>query len=175
MVDMSQREYQMKRTPAFALGFILVASSVGLLTYASAQKPSPGIYYDYPIVPGTAEWAALETHAEMVAAVQVPDDVLKKMTTEELVVAVLENPLAPSIFAYYTHGSGYDSGYRILCDDLNCFRELDSRADASEELAKVINDLRSSVENLEDYDDPVNFRRWIGETILGCMQGDELI
>ncbi|MDR1067596.1 MAG: hypothetical protein LBL35_09260 [Clostridiales bacterium] len=146
---------------------------LGFMVNASSQTPaSQKTYYEYPIIPDAEEWGELETHAEMVAAVQVPNDVLKKMTTEELAVTVLENPLAPLIFAYYTYESGYDDGYGILCKDLNCFRELDSRIDASDKLSKVINDWRSSVENSEDYNSPVNFKRWVGETILGCMQDD---
>jgi hypothetical protein len=161
----------MKRILSVFLGVLLMLSLCsGFTVNANAQTPTPQTYYEYPTVPGTAEWGEFETHAEMVAAVQVPDDLLKKMTTEELVVTVLENPLAPLIFAYHTYESGYGDGYKILCNDLNCFRELDNRVDASDKLSKVIRDWRSSVENLEDYDNPVNFKRWIGETILGCVQ-----
>ena len=55
--------------------------------------------YQYPIVPGTAEWASFKTRMEKVAACQIPESILKNMTTEALVETVMNYPLLVDIFA----------------------------------------------------------------------------
>jgi hypothetical protein len=161
----------MKKILSALLVLVLSLSlSSALAVNTSSQALTPQTSYEYPILPGTDEWAKFETHIEMVSAVQVPTDVLKKMTTEELAATVLDNPLLPLIYAYYTFEVGYDKGYIILCRDLNCLQELDSRANASEYLSKVIEERRTSIKtSLEDYSNPVVFKCAVGEIILNCM------
>jgi hypothetical protein len=55
--------------------------------------PDGYIGYMYPIRPGMIEWTKLLSGAEMARVSQIPDDILKKMSTEELLQSVLTYPL----------------------------------------------------------------------------------
>lgn len=46
--------------------------------------------WDYPIKPGTDEWAKLDTHEEKVEVSQIPDDVLTSLSTVDLYKLVIK-------------------------------------------------------------------------------------
>ena len=50
------------------------------------------IVWDYPIHYGTPEWGKLKTFEERLNAYNIPDSLLKIMTTEDLVNTCLEYP-----------------------------------------------------------------------------------
>ena len=56
--------------------------------------------WSYPVKPGSAEWAAFQSHDEMLAACQIPADVLKSVTTEDLVEICMDYPLIFDAYAY---------------------------------------------------------------------------
>jgi hypothetical protein len=65
--------------------------------------------YEFPIKPGSEEWAAFESHREMVVATQIPDEVLINMSTEALIGTVLNYPLLGDMFAFNTMQQGFDA------------------------------------------------------------------
>lgn len=78
---------------------------VTLFFTSSAQQISS--VYNYPIKPGTDEWKALKTHKEMLAACQIPQNILNNMTTEALVESCLDYPLFSDILAYNETQNGF--------------------------------------------------------------------
>lgn len=58
--------------------------------------PKPGDTYNYPVKAGTKEWAQFTSHAQMLAACQVPFDTLSKMSTEGVIQTCMDYPLFTS-------------------------------------------------------------------------------
>lgn len=89
--------------------------------------------WDYPIHYGTPEWAKLNTFEEMLKAYNVPDSLLKNMTTKDLVETCLKYPN----WVLITIGDTYQEGYDIIRKLFNGFRELEKRPDAATELIEI--------------------------------------
>jgi hypothetical protein len=86
----------------FLLLFVFFLSTAPI--YAQNSEKA----YIYPIQPGTPEWAALETHDDMIAASQIPADLLEKLSTESLLDAVLRYPLYGDMLAYNRAQDGFN-------------------------------------------------------------------
>lgn len=82
--------------------------------------------YDYPIDPGTPQWEAFTTHAQMVEATQVPQAVLDAMSTEDLVTTIMTYPLLLDRVAFNTPQQGFE----VMSGRFNGFAELAERPDA---------------------------------------------
>lgn len=104
--------------------------------------------FEYSITPNDQEWKELSSKQEMLDATRIPSDVLEKMTTEEVVNAVLDYPLVINIYAYDT----YEAGLKALAKDSDAFKELLNRPDGGNELLKKlqVNKTLSSESSLED-------------------------
>jgi hypothetical protein len=83
--------------------------------------------YHFPVQPGTEEWRRLGSRAEMLAAVQIPAELLAAMPTTALVATVLNYPLYGDLFAYDSHQAGMDAMRR----DFNGLSALHGRPDAA--------------------------------------------
>jgi hypothetical protein len=79
----------------------------------------------YPIRPDMPEWKSFKTHEEKVAACQIPEVTLKKMSTENLIYACLDNPF----YGYITAYSNCLVGFERFVSQFNCFDELSKRND----------------------------------------------
>lgn len=101
-----------------------------LFNITTAQDKSP--VYDWPIKPGTPEWKALQTHDEMLAVLQIPVNILNKMSTEDLVETCLNYPLFPDIWAFNSYQDGIDKAIA----GFNGLRELIKHTDVGKELLK---------------------------------------
>lgn len=82
--------------------------------------------WDYPIKPGTPQWDTLETHDQMVKAIQIPDEVLNSLSTEELVNVCLGYPLYGDMFAYNSVQDGFITNVAV---NSNGIQELFRRSD----------------------------------------------
>lgn len=100
------------------------ALSVTLFFSSSAQQISS--VYDFPVKPGTEEWKALKTHKEMLAVCQIPENILKQMTTEALVQTCIDFPLFDDMFVYNNRQIGFSK----VSLRFNGLKELLSRKDA---------------------------------------------
>ena len=87
--------------------------------------------WDYPIKPNTEEWAQLQTHDEVLAICQIPDDVLSLLSTEDLTVICLKFPGLGAELC-----TPFDRGLDSLTKNFNGVRELLQREDASKGLLK---------------------------------------
>ncbi|MCX2739150.1 hypothetical protein [Pontibacter anaerobius] len=83
--------------------------------------------YSYPVLPGTPEWAKLQTGEEMYAVTQLPDSVMQAISTEGLVETCYTYPLRLNMTAWPTYQLGVESIMGIF----NGFQELSRRSDAS--------------------------------------------
>ncbi|GHT79631.1 hypothetical protein AGMMS50262_23560 [Bacteroidia bacterium] len=94
------------------------------------NMPRPADSYNYPVYLGTEEWARLQTYDERLAACRVPEYILKEMSTQAVIQALLESPLFPGLFLSYS-SSIYRIGVdRILSEKINPYNELKTRSDA---------------------------------------------
>ena len=88
----------------------------------------PADAYDYPVRPGMEEWKNLKTGQEMRDACQVPFPILKEMSTQAIIQAILEHPtlfqlfMANNVYQYYLD--------RHLLTENSCM-ELVHRKDAA--------------------------------------------
>jgi len=69
-----------------------------LLSAGVLNAQTKNITWDYPIKPGMEEWNQLKTEGERIAVVQVPEDILAKLSSEEVVRLSISFPL----YGYYT-------------------------------------------------------------------------
>lgn len=89
--------------------------------------------WDYPIKPGTKEWGNLKSYQERLNAYNIPDNILKTISTEQLAKTCLDYPEFRLVFTRNDLQSGYNHIYKIF----NGFSELESRTDAGKELLKI--------------------------------------
>lgn len=79
----------------------------------------------YPINIDDEEWSQLGSIEEMLEATQISIDILRNLSTEDLLELALKHPLAISILAY----DDIDYGIEFLSENSNVFQELSSRDD----------------------------------------------
>lgn len=82
--------------------------------------------YEYPVVPGTDEWKTFTTHEQMIQACQIPESILKRMTTEALLLTVMDFPLLGDTLLF----DNEDAGYKALKENCNALIEFLERDDA---------------------------------------------
>lgn len=109
-----------------------------LVTSCEISEP-----YQYPVVPGMAEWANFKSLQEMSEACQIPDDILSNMTTEALVETVVHYPLYINAFAHDTPQMGL-SEVKKYCNGL---QELYTRDDAIEKIEAFIKEEIPKLDN----------------------------
>jgi hypothetical protein len=116
--------------------FIVIAMIAGILFLISCHPSSDDDSYNFPIKPGTDEWADLGDNIAMINACQIPEDILTDMSTKGLVRTVLEYPLFFDVWAHNFVQDGFDS----VAGNFNGIRELLSRKDSGIELMDVYGD-----------------------------------
>ncbi|MBI5918101.1 MAG: hypothetical protein HY849_01825 [Nitrosomonadales bacterium] len=84
------------------------------------------IPYTFPVVPGTPEWMALTSHAEMIGATEIPGKILRRMDTATLLETCVNYPLREDFLAYDTPQRGIEA----VIAQFNGLRELSLRRDA---------------------------------------------
>ena len=88
----------------------------------SAQE----VIWDYPVKPGMGQWQKFKSVDEMYQACQIPDNVLKQLDTESLVVICLNFPSTP-IFPFFNYPQ---QAFMEYFSNFNGIRELFQRKDA---------------------------------------------
>ena len=107
---------KMKRILRLICAGVLVCALCAGFNDLSAQTT-----WDYPVKPGTPQWAAFTTKKEKVDACQIPDGVLNSLTTKELVEICLNYPLFGDIMFYDNLQDGFRNNVAI---SFNGIREL---------------------------------------------------
>ena len=101
---------------------------ISLCAYSQVKAP-----FDYPVKPGSKEWATFKSHEEMVSACQIPVEILSQLPTKALVSICINYPLRYDYYAY----NDVRKGISIVIKSFNGFNELSKRPDATRELIEV--------------------------------------
>lgn len=96
--------------------------------------------WDYPVKPGTKAWEQLSTYEERLNAYNIPNELLQKMSTEDLVHTCLNYPE----FRLIMTRNSLHQGYNYLRTIFNGFEELEKRVDAGEKLIMAYKKLNPS-------------------------------
>jgi hypothetical protein len=104
-----------------------------LLLSITAFSQSKKVVWDYPIRSGTDEWSKLTNVEEQFKAYNIPDSMLKRMPTAELITTCLNYPEWGLMDAYNERTTGFS----VLVSLFNGFQELFIREDAGKELIKL--------------------------------------
>jgi hypothetical protein len=97
---------------------------------ACMNMPRPADSYSYPVYPGMEEWAQFKTVEEMTDACQVPEEVLRTMSTQAIIQAIWEYPFLLEIL----HRDQYQMDFESLFLQNNAYKELSGRTDAGKSL-----------------------------------------
>ena len=89
--------------------------------------------YDFPVTSYDEEWDEFETKVEAELSCQIPEEILKEMTTEALLETVLNYPFLIDYVAYDRY---YDAAEKFM-RTFNGFEELLSRDDLTAVLLKA--------------------------------------
>lgn len=103
---------------------------------SAAKKRSIEESYQFPLTPEDEKWKTLETTDEMFSAYQIPENILKEMSTKALVQTVLEN-------AFLTQFTVYENSLdamRVHEEGFNVYPEMQARTDYYEVLAELYNE-----------------------------------
>lgn len=98
------------------------------------EIPGPDKPWPYPMRPGVAGWADVE---DQYAAVQIPEEIYKKMSTQILLDSCLNFPLRSSIYFLNTCEEGFD----YIVKHFGAMQELLSRADVGPLLIKTYDNI----------------------------------
>lgn len=106
-------------------GIAFIANAYLKQTAAATPSPTANDVYEYPVYPGDAKWAEYSPQ-ELTQMLQIPEDILAKLTTEELVKVVVDYPYLSDMFYYNTLKAGIDE----ISVSFNGLGELLKREDA---------------------------------------------
>jgi hypothetical protein len=113
--------------------FLLIIAISFLACTVNAQVSESVVTWDFPVRYGTEEWKTLKSYEEQLLAYNIPDEIIKKISTAELVKVCLAYPEWGVITAF----DDLSKGLRMIMQNFNGFYELIDRKDAAKELIKV--------------------------------------
>ena len=92
--------------------------------------------WDYPVKPGTEEWNRIQTEPERITVVQIPEEILEKLSSDELVRLCITFPL----FSDFTYFNTPQEGFDVMVARFNLFAHLLTRKDAGKGLLDAYKD-----------------------------------
>lgn len=107
--------------------------------------------YDFPIKPGTPEWIELNSTIDKIKACQLPESVIKSVSTEDLLLICLEYPLLNN----YTASNSPYKGMENIVSVFNGLEEFVQRSDAPFVLFKYY--VAEDPSKIETQDDKGNY------------------
>ncbi|MFP4978249.1 hypothetical protein ACE6ED_22780 [Paenibacillus sp. CN-4] len=107
---------------------VMLAVGFSTSVFAEAGSVEQHTEFQYPVTPADKEWAEFTSKQEMLDATDIPTTVLEKMTTDEVLDAVLDFPLIVNLYLY----DSYEVALEALAEDSDAFFELKQREDAGE-------------------------------------------
>jgi len=106
--------------------------TVSFATMAQEKK----LTWDYPVKPGTEEWDQLKTEDERIAAVQIPENILTELSSDEVIKLCVSFPL----FGYFTAFNSSQEGFRIMLSRFNVFQHLLAKKNIGNGLLAIYKD-----------------------------------
>lgn len=107
---------------------IILLLALPVLLFAQEE-----VTWDYPVKPGSEEWKTLNSPEKMYDAVQIPKDILEKISTQELAELCVNYPLFGTILAH----NSVQSGFNYMKNNFNGMLELLDRPDVASVMIKV--------------------------------------
>ena len=123
----------------------------------AAPDPTEGAY-EYPITPWkTPEiWKAFDNNVDKINACQIPEEVLAKLTTLQLIVTCARYPLGGNCLAFDTRVHGFE--FILDCYKFNGIQELLRREDLAEALIEYYKTVPASELTALPGEDPHNIK-----------------
>jgi hypothetical protein len=103
---------------------IVLLSTV--LVFGQIQAQGGAKPFIYPVAPGMKQWMEMKSVEEKRKACQIPQEVLKNLSTSDLVETCLNYPLFRDVFLF----DNIQEGFNMLVRNFNGMQELLSRPDA---------------------------------------------
>jgi len=110
--------------------------------------------YVYPITPGTEEWKNIGSREDAIKVFQLPDNILKNISTLGLIRSFLDIPIWWNDY-YLSSNTSRIITFNRIYPEYNCNQELFSREDAGEKLIKYFNDMHCDCLEIPEAIDPV--------------------
>ena len=105
-------------------------------TSFATQAQENKLTKDYPVKPGSKEWASFTTSRQMFEACQIPQNVLEKLSTKDLSEICINYPL----FIEFTFFEDEREGISIMIERFNGLKELSKRKDGVQEIVNLYKD-----------------------------------
>lgn len=123
-----KKQIIMKRTGKFLYVLLLLTLTTSVLA-ANTDKTS----FKFPFSQEDEKWKEYKTPLDRIAALQIPEDILATIPTEELIDCCLDFPyLSDAIFF-----DDINEGFNTIVSKFNGFRELLKREDRTDALIKT--------------------------------------
>ena len=116
--------------------------------------------FDFPIKPNTKEWENLKTEQDRLKSLQIPEEILKSISTDNLIRTCINYPA----FGYFTAFNNTLEGITQTINNFNGLQELFRRKDASSRLLFFYTQMDSVT--LDIADKQLNKEYW---TIRRCF------
>ena len=117
---------------------------ITLFSYCS--DPNEDIIPETPKFTFPEGWQSIPNHEEKIAALQIPENILQKLSTDNLAEACMTYPLGPECFFF----NDYQFGLARVIDNFNGFAELKKRVGAFEKILDYYEKELDSMEKLTD-------------------------
>lgn len=98
--------------------------------------------FEYPFKQGDSKWKQYNSVSERIVALQIPNDVIRSIPTEELLEICLDFPYLTDIYFY----DDYQKGFDVLISEFNGFGELLKRDNLYDVLLTKSKDLQFDIE-----------------------------
>ena len=105
-------------------------------TQLSSRSAAVNTIWGYPIKPGMEEWNRLRTEPERVAALQVPEHILSRLSAEDAIHLFITFPAS----GYFASFNTPQNGFYVMLNRFNLFRHLLSRNDIGKGLIAAYKD-----------------------------------
>ena len=125
---------------------IMLLSLVSVCSYSQKVSTTD---FTYPLIPGDGKWEKMNSVEERIAALQIPESILSKISTERLLEICLDYPYLLDVLFY----EDFQKGIEALKNDFNGFNELLSRKDIGKYILAKDKNLPLALDNLKDKND----------------------
>lgn len=110
---------------------IIIVSSL-CMVFSSVAQPKIASW-NYPVKPGDKEWALFKSGKEMENACQIPESVLKTISTKELANLCMSYPMRMD----YLAANDQREGVKYIIQHFNGLKELSKRVDGTQALIRI--------------------------------------
>ena len=122
------------KTIVFAFALAMCAFTANCKTSDDVNTP-----FKYPFSQGDAKWKEFKTPQERIAALQIPDNSLSLISTEDLLLICLDFPYLSDVFAF----DDMDIGIKAVASKFNGLQEFLTRQDQIEVMKKIFQRISS--------------------------------